>query len=274
MPNVRVGEENGNPVELSYEDHGRGRPVVLVPGWPVGAEAWERQVPALLDEGHRVVTYDRRGFGRSSRPISGYDFDTLAADLDRLITELDLHDAALAGLAMGTGECVRYLSTYGSARVRKAAFLASLPLLTTPELPGRVTPGPLDGITAALARDRHAFASAFLTEVYNLDLLEGERVSDHVVRAGWTVAAGASQHALAACVDAWRTDFRADLPRVSVPSLVLHGDDDRVHPVVSTALPLHQALGASRLVVLEGAPHGLTWTHAAEVNAELVDFLA
>lgn len=275
MPYISVGEENSGSIDLYYEDHGAGRPVVLIHGWPLSGASWEKQLPVLLDAGYRVITYDRRGFGSSSKPWSGYDYDTFAADLHTLMTTLDLRDAALVGFSMGTGECARYLGTYGSDRVRKVAFLASVPpfLLKTPDNPDGVDGGVFDGIRAAIAKDRYAFASTFLADFYNVDVLGGDRVSADVVRSSWNVAAVASAKAFADCVPAWLTDFRGDLPRVDVPALVLHGDADRTLPIASTGIPLHERLTGSRFVVVEGGPHGLIWTHADKVNAELVDFL-
>ena len=276
MPYIRVGEKNSASVELYYEDHGAGHPVVLIHGWPMSGASWEKQVLALLGAGHRVITYDRRGFGLSSKPASGYDYDTFAADLATLMTTLDLRDAALVGFSMGTGECARYLSTYGSARVRKVAFLASIPpfLLKTPDNPDGVDGVVFDRMRAAIAKDRYAFASAFLADFYRVEPRDGHRTSDDVVRASWNLADVASAKAFADCIPAWLTDFRDDLARIDVPALVLHGDDDLILPIVSTALPLHDRMMGSRLVVVEGGAHGLIWTHAEEVNAELVSFLA
>lgn len=276
MPYVRVGEENSGPIELYYEDHGAGRPVVLIHGWPLSGASWEKQVPALLEAGHRVVTYDRRGFGHSSKPACGYDYDTFAADLAALMTTLDLRDADLVGFSMGTGECARYLGAYGSARVRKVAFIAPiLPfLLKTPDNLDGVDGAVFDRMRAEIAKDRYAFASAFLADFYHVEAQGSDRTSGDVVRASWNVAAVASATAFAEAVPAWLTDFRDDLARIDVPALVLHGDDDLVLPIVSTALPLHRRMQGSRLVVIESGAHGLIWTHADEVNAELVRFLA
>jgi non-heme chloroperoxidase len=275
MPYITVRNRASGQVDLYYEDLGAGRPVVLIHGWPLSSAAWERQVPVLLDAGYRVVFYDRRGFGGSSRPASGYDYDTLAADLDELMTGLDIREAALCGFSMGTGECARYLSRYGSDRVRAVAFLASIPpfLLKTPDNPGGVDRAVFDGMRAAIARDRYAFASSFLRDYYNVGLLGGDRASDDVVRASWNLAALASARALSDCVPAWLTDFRADLPHVDVPALVVHGDDDWVLPIAATGLRLHQSLAGSRWVVIEGGSHGLLWTHADEVNRALLAFL-
>ncbi len=275
MPYVNVGEENSGNIDLYYEDHGSGSPVVLIHGWPLSGASWEKQVPVLLGAGYRVITYDRRGFGASSKPASGYDYDTFTQDLDKLMTELDLRDAALVGFSMGSGECARYLSTFGSERVSKVAFLASIPpfVLKTPDNPGGVDESVFEEIKESIARDRHAFASAFLANFYNTDVLGGQLISDEVVRSSWNLAARSSAIAFAECVPTWLTDFRDDLPKIDVPALVLHGDSDRILPIASTGDPLHESLEGSHYVVVEGGPHGLLWTHAEEVNRALVDFL-
>jgi non-heme chloroperoxidase len=275
MPYIKVGEENSGHIDLYYEDHGTGKPVVLIHGWPLSGRSWEKQVPVLLDAGYRVVTYDRRGFGDSSKPTSGYDYDTFAADLHTLVTTLDLRDAALVGFSMGGGEVARYLGTYGSARVRKAAFLASIPpfLLKTPDNPGGVDGSVFDGIKQAIAADRPAFLSKFLADFYNVDNLGGTRVSDEVVRLSWNIGASASPKGTLDCVSAWVTDFRNDLPRIDVPTLVVHGDTDRILPLAATGTRTHELVKGSQLVVVQGGPHGLNWTHAEEVNRALLGFL-
>lgn len=276
MPYITVGEENSAPVELYYEDHGTGQPVVLIHGYPLDGHSWERQVPALLEAGHRVITYDRRGFGRSSQPTTGYDYDTFAADLDKVIEELDLTDAVLVGFSMGTGEVGRYLGTYGSGRIAKAAFLASLEpfLLKTDDNPTGVPQEVFDGISAAVTKDRYAYFSAFYQDFYNLDETLGSRISEEALRNSWNVAAGSSAHASVACVPTWITDFRADVAKVDVPSLIVHGTGDRILPIDATGRPFHALLPSAEYVEIEGAPHGLLWTHAEEVNAALLAFLA
>ncbi len=276
MPYVSVGTENSRSIDLYYEDHGSGPPVVLIHGWPLSGRSWEKQVPALLSAGHRVVTYDRRGFGESSKPTFGYEYDTLASDLHALVTELDLTDAALVGFSMGGGEVARYLGTHGSKRIRKAAFLAAVPpyLLKAPDNPDGVDGAIFDGIQQGLAADRPAFLAGFLQNFYNVDVLGGKRVSDELVRLSWTIAAGASPTGTIACVAAWPTDFRKDLAKIDVPTLVVHGDADRIVPLDISGRRTHAAVRGSRLVVLKDAPHGLTWTHADEVNRALVEFLA
>lgn len=272
---INVGQENSTPIDLYYEDHGSGRPVVLIHGWPLSGASWEKQVAALLAAGHRVITYDRRGFGQSSKPATGYDYDTFAEDLHKLVTALDLRDVALVGFSMGGGEVARYLGTYGSERVSKAVFMAAVPpfLLKTADNPAGVDASVFDGIKQAIAADRPAFLSAFLADFYNVDVLGGKRISNQVVQYSWNVAAGASAKGSLECVSTWYTDFRKDLARIDVPTLVIHGDSDRILPIAATGKPTQEAVKGSRLVVVEGGPHGLNWTHADKVNPELVDFL-
>jgi pimeloyl-ACP methyl ester carboxylesterase len=275
MPYISVGQENSGSIDLYYEDHGNGKPVILIHGWPLSGRSWEKQVPALLAAGYRVITYDRRGFGDSSKPTSGYNYDILAEDLHKLVTKLDLRDAALVGFSMGGGEVARYLGTYGSERVKKAAFLASIPpfLLKTPDNPGGVDGSVFDGIKAGIGADRLVFLTAFFANFYNVDVFGGKRVSDQAVQFSWNIAAGASPKGTLDCVSAWLTDFRKDLARIDMPTLIIHGDADRILPIDVTGKRAHELIKGSRLVVIEGGPHGLNWTHAEQVNRELLDFL-
>jgi non-heme chloroperoxidase len=276
MPYVTVGQENSAPIKLHYEDVGSGRPMVLVHGFPLSGRSWEKQVPALLQAGYRVVTYDRRGFGDSSQPSFGYDFDTFAQDLHELITELDLHDIVLGGMSMGGGEVVRYIDMYGSERVSAAVIISGIPpfLLKTPETPNGLDQSVFDDIQAAIAKDRLAYLTDFLAAFYNTDVLLGTRASDEVVRDSWNIAAGASPIGTWSCPPTWHTDFRNDLNQIDVPTLVMHGDADRILPIEATGARTHEAIKGSRFVVVEGAPHGILWTHADEVNRALLDFLA
>jgi non-heme chloroperoxidase len=275
MPRITVGKENSGSIELYYEDQGTGKPVVLIHGWPLSGSSWEKQVPALLDAGYRVITYDRRGFGNSSKPASGYDYDTFAGDLHSLITDLDLRDATLVGFSMGGGEVARYIGTYGSERVSKAVFMAAIPpfFLKTPDNPTGVDSSVFEGIKKAIAADRPAFLSKFFADFYNVDVLGGKQISDEVVRLSWNIGAGASPKGTLDCVSAWLTDFRKDLQRIVVPTLVVHGDADRITPLAATGTPTQTAVKGSRLVVVKGGPHGLNWTHAEEVNRELLAFV-
>jgi pimeloyl-ACP methyl ester carboxylesterase len=275
MAYISVGEENSTKIELFYEDHGSGRPVVLIHGYPLNGRSWEKQVPALLDAGHRVITYDRRGFGQSSQPTTGYDYDTFAADLDALIRTLDLHDVTLVGFSMGTGECARYLGRYGSERIRKVAFLSPIPpfLLKTGDNPTGADHGVFDGIMEAIRKDRYAYLASFLHDFYNVDENLGTRVSQEAVQASFNVAAGASAHATLVCVSAWLTDFRRDLPKIDVPALIVHGTHDRILPIDATGRPLHEKLPNAEYLEIDGGPHCLPWTHADDITNALVAFL-
>ncbi|MFB7345579.1 alpha/beta fold hydrolase [Streptomyces hydrogenans] len=277
MPYITVGQENTTPIELYFEDQGAGRPVVLIHGFPLDGHSWERQTAALLAAGYRVITYDRRGFGRSSQPTTGYDYDTFAADLNTVMETLDLNDAVLVGFSMGTGEVARYIATYGSGRVSKAAFLASLEpcLLKSDDNPDGVAPKEFfDGVVAAVKADRYAYYTAFFNDFYNLDENLGTRISEEAVRHSWDTAAAGGSFAASAAPATWYTDFRADIPAVDVPALILHGTADRILPAEGTARPFHKALPSADYVEIEGAPHGLLWTHAEEVNTALLAFLA
>ncbi|MFF8918845.1 alpha/beta fold hydrolase [Streptomyces sp. NPDC015032] len=276
MSYITVGRENSTDIDIYYEDHGSGQPVLLIHGYPLNGDSWERQTKALLEAGYRVITYDRRGFGRSGRPTAGYDYDTFAADLNTLMETLELTDTVLVGFSMGTGEVARYLATYGSGRVAKAAFLASLEpfLLKTDGNPTGVDGSVFEGILEAVSKDRYAYFTDFYRDFYNLDEYLGTRISDEVVRASWNTAAGASPHASSACVPTWTTDFRGDVSKIEVPALILHGTGDRVLPIDATGRPFHRAVPHADYIEIEGAPHGLLWTHSDEVNTALLTFLA
>ena len=275
MSYVTVGAENGAEITIYYEDHGQGRPVVLIHGYPLDGHSWERQHRVLLQAGYRVISYDRRGFGRSSQPTVGYDYDTFAADLAALLDHLDLTEVALVGFSMGTGEVTRYLGTHGSARIRKAALLGAVPpfLLKTDDNPLGVDAAVFDGIKAAIVADRYSYFEAFFNDFYNVDKLAPARISDRAWQASFNVAAGASPFATYACVDTWLTDFRADLPRIDVPVLVVHGTEDRILPIEATADRLPELIDDIRLVRVEGGPHNIAWTHPDEVNEALLAFL-
>ncbi|MEU4492042.1 alpha/beta hydrolase [Streptomyces sp. NBC_00210] len=276
MPFITVGSENTTSIELYYEDHGTGQPVVLIHGYPLDGHSWEKQSAALLDAGYRVITYDRRGFGRSSQPTTGYDYDTFAADLKVVLDTLELTDVVLVGFSMGTGEVGRYLGTYGSQRVAKAAFLASLEpfLLKTDDNPTGVPQEVFDGILAAVKADRYAYFTDFYKNFYNTDDTLGSRLSEEALRNSWNVAAGSSWFASSAAVPTWITDFRGDIPKIDVPALILHGTADNILPIDATGRPFHKALPQASYVEVEGAPHGLLWTHGEEVNQALLTFLA
>lgn len=275
MNYVTVGKENSCNIDLYYEDMGEGQPVVLIHGWPLSSRSWERQVPALLKAGYRVIAYDRRGFGQSSRPGTGYDYDTLADDLHALMTRLDLRQAVLVGFSMGGGEVARYLGRYGTERVQKAVFMAAVTpfLKKAPDNAAGLDANIFEGIKQAIRGDRPSFLTSFLSNFYNVHAFGGKKVSEELLRLSWSIAATASPIATLACVDSWLTDFRDDLVRIRIPTLVMHGDDDRILPFAATGSRTHEAVEGSRMIVVAGAPHGLNWTHADEVNDGLIDFL-
>ena len=275
MPYVTVGKENSGNIDLYYEDHGSGKPVVLIHGYPLSGASWEKQVPAILAAGHRVITYDRRGFGKSSQPTSGYNYDTFAEDLHKLVTHLNLSDFALAGFSMGGGEVARYLGKYGSKGVSKAVIISGVPpfLLKTADNPEGVDGSVFEGIQKAVAADRYAFFTEFFKNFYNADLLLGKRISEQAVQASWNLAAGASATASLACVPTWHEDFRQDLTRIDVPTLVIHGDADRILPITASGARTAKLIKGARLFLVKDGPHCVTWTHADEVNRELVNFL-
>lgn len=275
MPYVTVGKENSGNIDLYYEDHGAGSPVVLIHGWPLSGASWEKQVSALLGAGRRVITYDRRGFGNSSQPVEGYNYDTLAEDLHKLVTKLRLRDFALVGFSMGGGEVARYLGAYGTERVSEAVFISSIPpfLLKTSDNPEGVDGAVFKGIEKAIVADRPAFLAQFLRDFYNVDVLGGKLISDQAVQLSWNIAAGASPKGTLDCVSAWLTDFRKDLARIDKPTLVIHGDADRILPLAVTGKRTPEFVKGSKLVVVEGGPHGIIWTHAEKVNRELLAFL-
>ena len=276
MPYVTVGTENGSGIDIYYEDHGSGQPVVLIHGYPLDGHSWEKQAAVLLQAGYRVITYDRRGFGRSSQPTIGYDYDTFAADLNAVLEHLDLTGIVLGGFSMGTGEVTRYLGRYGSGRVAKAAMFGVIPpfLLKTRDNPEGVDGSVFEGQKAQIAKDRYAYFKQFFDNFYNVDKLAPERISEQAWNASFNVAAGASPYASYACVDTWLTDFRADLPNIDVPTLVVHGTEDRILPYEATAKRLPGLIKDLTLVTVDGGPHNIGWTHSDELNAALMQFLA
>jgi len=273
---IRVGKENSTNIELYYEDHGSGSPVVLIHGWPLSGASWEKQTAALLAAGHRVITYDRRGFGRSSQPALGYNYDTFASDLNTVLTSLSLTDVCLVGFSMGTGEVTRYIGKYGTKRVRKAVLIGTLGpyLVKAADNPDGVDASVFDGLKAAIKADRPTTLLDFLHNFYNYDVLGGKLVSERVVEDNWNVAVGASATGTLACVDAWIEDFRKDIVRNDVPTLLLHGDADRILPPDATSRRQATMIKNVKFVELKNGPHGVLWTHAEQVNRELVDFLA
>ena len=275
MPYVTVGKENSGSTEIYYEDHGSGQPVVLIHGYPLDGHSWEKQLPVLLEAGKHVITYDRRGYGHSSQPTTGYDYDTFSADLKALIDKLDLRDMVLVGFSMGTGEVTRYLGTYGSERVAKAALFGPIPpfLLQTADNPKGVPQSVFDGFKDTITKDRYAWFKFFFDNFYNVDKFRGTRISDQAWDASFQVAAGSSAYATLACVDTWLTDFRADLPKIDVPMLVIQGTEDRILPIDATGRRLPDLVKDIHFIEIEGGPHNVGWTHADEVNEALVKFV-
>ncbi|HWD72274.1 MAG TPA: alpha/beta hydrolase [Actinomycetota bacterium] len=275
MPYIKVGEENSGSIDLHYNDAGSGPPVVLIHGYPLSGRAWDKQVPVLLEAGHRVITYDRRGFGMSSQPTSGYDYDTFAADLKTLMDKLDLDEATLVGHSMGTGEVTRYLGNYGSARVARAVLVSPIPpfLLQTGDNPEGLPASLFEGFIQTAKADTPAWMKGFLDNFYNIDVLGGTLVSDQAFQASWNTATVASAIAAVACIPTWETDFRDDLPKIDVPVLVVQGDADRVLPLVNTGKRLPGLIKDIKLTVIEGGPHAISWTHADQVNRALLAFL-
>jgi non-heme chloroperoxidase len=275
MPYVTVGKENSGDIELWYEDHGSGQPVVLIHGYPLSGASWEKQVPVLLDAGYRVITYDRRGFGKSSQPTGGYNYDTFAEDLHKLVTQLKLRDFTLVGFSMGGGEVARYFGKYGSKGVSKAVIISGVPpyLLKTADNPEGVDASVFEGIHKAVAADRYAFFTGFFQNFYNTDVFVGKRVSEQAAQSSWNVAASASATASVACVPTWHEDFREDLARVDVPTLVIQGDADRILPITATGLRTAKLIKGARQLIVKDGPHCITWTHAEEVNGALLSFL-
>jgi non-heme chloroperoxidase len=276
MAKITVGQENSDDIEIYYEDHGTGQPVVLIHGYPLNGHSWEKQQHVLLEAGYRVITYDRRGFGQSSQPTVGYDYDTFAADLNALLIHLGLTDVVLCGFSMGTGEVTRYIGTYGSGKVAKAVLMGAIPpfLLKTPDNPDGVDQSVFDGIKNAIIADRPAYLKNFLDNFYNVDVLRPARISDQAWQDSFNVAVAASPYAVWACVDTWLTDFRADLPKIDVPVLLMHGDADRILPYPATAARLPGLIKDLKFITIEGGPHNIAWTFPEIVNPALLEFLA
>ena len=275
MPYIHVGDENSGSIDLYYEDHGSGEPVVLIHGYPLSGRAWDKQLPVLLEAGRRVITYDRRGFGKSSQPTSGYDYDTFAGDLAALLNELDLHDATLVGHSMGTGEVTRYLGTHGSARVARGVLISPIPpfLLQTDDNPEGLPASLFDGFIKEAKADIPAWMKGFLENFYNFDEYRGKLVSDEAFQTSWNIASAASAIAAVACIPTWETDFRQDLPKIDVPILVIQGDADRILPYDKTGKRLPGLINDMELITIEGGPHAIAWTHTMQVNKPLLQFV-
>ena len=275
MPFVKVGEENSGHIKLHYEDYGAGEPVVLIHGYPLSGRAWDKQLPVLLDAGHRVITYDRRGFGGSSQPSTGYDYDSFAADLKALIDELDLHDVTLVGHSMGTGEVTRYIGKYGSDRIARGVLVSPIPpfLLQADDNPDGLPGSLFEGFVQSAKDDTPAWMKGFLDNFFNMDQYAGKLVSPEEFASSLNIALGASAIAAVACIPTWETDFRGDLPKIDVPILVIQGDADRILPFPKTGQRLPDLIDDCELVAIEGGPHAISWTHADQVNDALLQFV-
>ncbi|MGB8063484.1 MAG: alpha/beta hydrolase [Candidatus Sulfotelmatobacter sp.] len=276
MSYVDVGKENSTSIHLYYEDHGSGHPVVLIHGYPLSGASWEKQIPVLLDAGYRVIAYDRRGFGKSSQPTTGYNYDTFAEDLHKIVSHLKLRHFALVGFSMGGGEVARYIGKYGSKDVSKAVIISGVPpfLLKTADNPEGVDGSVFEGIQKAVAADRYAFFAEFFKNFYNTDVNLGKRVSEQAVQASWNVAAIASATASLACVPTWHEDFRQDVAKIDIPTLVIHGDADRIVPIAAAGQRTAKLIPGAEFVIIKDGPHNIAWTHADEVNSALRQFLA
>ena len=275
MPYIKVGVENASDISLYYEDLGSGKTVVLVHGWPLNGASWERQTSALLAAGYRVITYDRRGFGRSDKPSTGYDYNTMAGDLAKLLDGLDVQDATLVGFSMGGGELARYMGKYDSGRISKICFISCITpyLKQTPQNPEGVDAKVFEDIKQKVEKDRFAFYTDFFPMFYNKKLLGGTHVSDEVIQHSAVVAGQACFGATLFCIDAWLEDFRDDLAKINIPALVIHGEADQVVPIAASGERTAKFIAGADYHVVEGGPHGILWTHATEVNTALMHFL-
>lgn len=275
MHYIQVGKENSATIDLHYQDYGSGKPVVLLHGWPLSEASWEAQIPVLLANGYRVIAYTRRGFGESSKPAKGYDYDTFAEDLDTVINKLDLKDVTLVGFSMGTGEVARYLSTYGSERIEKAVFISGIlpALLKTENNPEGVEKEIFDGMIKKCIDDRPAFIAGFLKDFFSHGIIGRKAVSEEMIRYSWNLAMQASGIATTGCINSWLEDFRDDVKKIKIPSLVIHGSDDKITPLNVCGARLKEMLPGCEYLEIDGGPHGLLASHAQEVNEALVKFL-
>jgi len=275
MPYITVDSHKSENIRIYYESHGGGRPVVLVAAWPLTGDEWEKQTYALVRAGCRAIHYDRRGFGRSNRPSSGYDLETLVSDLHHLFEKLDLRDAILVGHSMGGAEVARYLSTHPNGRVRQAIYVAAVNpyLLKMPDNPEGLAGSIFEGIQAALLADRPATIAGALSGFYNGGKLPSTVIGKEKLSADFIAASQASPIATHDCVPVWLTDLRQDHEAIAIPTLVIHGTDDPGAPIEITGA--RTALYPnSTLVAIQGAPHGLNWTHADQVNRAMIEFIS
>lgn len=275
MHYIEVGKENSATIDLHYQDHGSGKPIILLHGWPLNERSWEAQVPVLLANGYRVISYARRGFGESSKPATGYNYDTFADDLHAIITKLDLKDITLVGFSMGTGEVARYISQYGDERIEKAVFISGIlpALLKIESNPEGIEKSVFDDMIKKCIEDRPAFVAKFLKDFYSHGIVGRKAVSEEMIKFSWNLAMEASGIATTNCIDAWGEDFREDIKKIKVPSLVIHGSGDKITPIDICGKRLKEMLPGCEYLEIDGGPHGLLASHAEEVNAALVRFL-
>lgn len=270
-----TNKKANEPVDIYYEDYGKGKPVILIHGWPLSGKAWEGQVSEIVDAGFRCITYDRRGFGKSSFPWGDYDYSALASDLNELISQLNLSDCTIVGFSMGGGEVVRYLTDYGADKIEKAALISSIiPLVAKkPDNPNGVPEEDLKGILGALKKDRLSFLKDFAKGFYNYDQLK-DRVSEAQLEYDWSIAANSSPRATIKTAEAWAlTDFRPELKNVTVPTLIVHGGDDQTVPIETAGKQAAEGIKNNQFEIIKGAPHGLNVTHRDKLNRILIDFL-
>lgn len=275
MPYITVGKENSSDIKIHYQDHGAGEILLFIHGYPFSGVAWEKQEAYFLEQGYRVITYDRRGFGLSSQPSSGYDWDTFALDLDKLITHLDLEDITLIGHSMGSGEITRYLAMFNGARISRAVYISPIApfVLKTADNPDGVDGEVFAGFKSAIKKDRYAFMTEFLKNFYSVEKLTGNtHLSDEKLWADFQLASHSSPSAFYKCVDTWTEDFRKDLPLITIPCLVIHGDNDKILPFQITGKRLANELHAQLKVIPDGS-HGIVWTHAEEICEAIGQFL-
>lgn len=274
MAYVPIGFENKHNLELHFTDHGQGEPVLLIHGYPFDGSAWERQETALIEAGYRVITYDRRGFGESSKPSIGYDYDTFASDLKTVIETLELKNVTLIGHSMGTGEIARYLGRYGSENIVRAVMVSPIPpfLLKTEDNKTGVDASVIEGMKAGIKKDPYAFLTTFLKNFYSAGTLSKDGVSEDKLRADFIVGARVGAAAFLKSVDTWVEDFRPDVAKIDVPLLIIHGDQDKILPIEATAEILKKTVG--ELHVVKGGSHGIMWTHHEEVSTAIIEFLA
>lgn len=270
-----ITKQDNKNFELYYEDFGSGQPIILIHGWPLSGKSWELQVPVLLSLGYRVITYDRRGFGKSAPTLAGYDYNGLAADLHELISQLELKNVILFGFSMGGGEVVRYITNYGSENVDKIALISSIiPLVKQKDdNPNGVPQEDLDGIMDSLKKDRVTFLETFHKNFYNYGLLS-QTVSQAQLNYDWSIASHASPIATIKCAESWaNTDFRPELVSINVKTLIVHGDNDQIVPIETAGKQAAEGIADNTFVIIEGAPHGLNVTHAEQLNETITSFL-